>query len=178
MAPNIHNLKRKIVRMLYSLVDFRHAQSAVTFLIQDVTWEKKYKIPGLRRFKCYEAMAIIAFCRPFVPTRGKTTLGLKELGVELNDQDRELRDRLMTLRNKLVAHSDEDWMHFRVDLIEFEGEGIKMPHLQSNEGLLLSYEDLMCLSELIHKCVHAIAKFTFDLAQENPGLLEMYKRPT
>ena len=89
-----------------------------------------------------------------------------------------MHDRVLGLRNKIVAHSDEDLMHFRVDLIEVEHrEKQWFPHLQGYEPFLMSEEEHWKFDELIRGLIQAIATRVFEIAQESPERVEKYKRP-
>jgi hypothetical protein len=166
----------QFIRAMYSAWDFQQALSALTFLLQDCDFEVTHAKVELRRFRCYETNVIISFCRPFEDSRGGTTLGLRALGIVLSPDEKSLKDKLLSLRRKIVAHSDEEEMHFRVDTHSIEG--IAIPHFQYDEGLHLSYDELDKLEDLLRKLRHKLSEFFFSAAQDDPNLLNKYKTPS
>ena len=83
----------------------------------------------------------------------------------------------MDLRRKIVAHSDEEEMHFRAHTFPVLDGAQNFPHLQYDEGLHLKPQELRPLEELLHKLKYAIAEFIYHLAQSDPGRLNLYKKP-
>ncbi|MDO9013235.1 MAG: hypothetical protein Q7U84_00430 [Polynucleobacter sp.] len=168
----------QLLRLVYSQWDFQQALSALIFLLEECDFEERYSAIQLRRFRCYESSIIISFARPFEVSRGKTALGLKAIGIELSPSERQLRDRVMDLRRKVVAHSDEGAMHFKgVILQPFDDVGIKVPLFKFQETLHLAQDDVRPLETLLRKLTHAIAAILFQLAQVSPERLEVYKAP-
>lgn len=163
-------------RVLYSGWDFQQALSALTFLMEACAYDEKYSKVDLRRFRCFESTAIISFARPFETSRGRTSLGLRELGLELSKEHRELKEKLLFLRKKIVAHSDEEEMHFRVSTFIMPDSNIAVPNLQFDEGLNLLEEEVWEFEKLLHFLKHGIYKWLFELAQTQPDLLNMYKK--
>ncbi|MEW9855170.1 hypothetical protein [Novosphingobium sp. M1R2S20] len=54
-------LKGQLHRLMMSAVDFRHASSAATFLMEDVNWEiGRCTQEDRRRFKCYETSMVVS----------------------------------------------------------------------------------------------------------------------
>jgi hypothetical protein len=82
--------EQQLTRAIYSLWDFQQALSALTFLLEDCEFDKKYDKITLRRFRCYEANLIISMARPFEITRGGTTIGLRALGIKLSDDEKNI----------------------------------------------------------------------------------------
>lgn len=169
--------KSQLHRILYSGWDFQQALSALTFLLEEIDFEKKYSRIAFRKFRCYEVNAIISFCRPFEAARGKTTLSLKNIGFKPNKEEKELKNKLMFFRRKIVAHSDDEEMHFRYETHEMTGKKIVVPLSVFDELLHLNEEELHQFEDLLHKLMHYINLFTFDLAQNDPELLNFYKTP-
>ena len=169
--------ERQLTRAIYSLWDFQQALSGLTFLLEDCDYSKSYTAIELRRFRCYEATVIISMARPFEKSRNGTTLNLGALGIRLDQAEKRLIDRVMLLRRKIVAHSDEDEMHFRASTFPvLEGE-FNFPRLQFDETLYLDEADLRGLELLLRKLKHDLAAYFFKLAQEDPGFLEKHKTP-
>ena len=168
----------QVWRLLYSNWDFQQALSALTFLMEDCDFQAKYSPLQLRKFRCYETSLVVSFARPFETSRGQTTIGLKAIGVRLNDQESALKEKILALRRKVVAHSDEEFMHFRGTILSpFDDSPIVVPLLQYNEMLHLEETDLRPLEELLRMLTTKITKALFDIAQVAPDRLNVYKSP-
>lgn len=167
--------EKQLIRAIYSSWDFQQALSALTFLLEDCDFEAKYNKVDLRRFRCYESTMIIAISRPLEQTRGETTIGLRALGIRNSDDEKILLNHISNLRNKVIAHSLEEEMHFRIET--FDVDGINIPNFNFSEHLLMTYEELQRTEVLLQKLIRAIGKFIFDLAQREPELLKKYNVP-
>jgi hypothetical protein len=166
-------------RIIYSTWDFQQALSALTFLMEDCDYDRMHGVLELRRFRCYETAVIVSFARPFEASRGETTLGLKTIGLRLDPDELALKGKILSLRRKIFAHSDEDFMHFRsAVLTPFDDHPVAMPHLQFNESLYLQREDLRPLEGLLRKLVAKTSKAIFMLAQQAPDRLNVYRAPS
>ena len=176
--PLVQLTDPQLHRLIYSNWDFQQALSALTFLMEDCDFLVKYSPVELRRFRCYETSCIASFARPFEMSRGQTTVGLKAIGVRLNTNESKLKDKIISLRRKVVAHSDEDYMHFRGGILRpFEDSAIGMPMLQYSETLHLLESDMRPLERLLRMLLAQIAKALFDIAQSAPERLSVYKTP-
>jgi len=173
------NNHARLKRIIYSGWDFQQSLSALTFLMEEFDSEDEYSYVELRKLKCYETSAIISFCRPFEASRNKSTLSLKEIGVKLTAEEKQLKNKLMFLRKKIIAHSDEDEMHFRVSTFEVNIPNGKMniPHAQFDEWIKLPEEDFLCFADLISKLIHAVSLYKLEKAKDNPELLNSYHPP-
>jgi len=97
-------------RLLYSLNDLQQALSACDFLYECEETGTYSKIE-LRRFRCYETTLVVAYTRPFSQSRGGSApLTMKMVGLKLSKDRLALHDKLMDMRNKIMAHSDSDLM--------------------------------------------------------------------
>jgi hypothetical protein len=165
-------------RLIYSNWDFQQALSALTFLMDECDFQASYDRVELRKFRCYEASLIISFARPFETSRGQTTLGLKAIGVRLDPQENALKLAMLSLRRKVIAHSDEEFMHFRGSTLQvFDDLSIKMPHIQYVESLHIQEEQCRPLEGLLRRLIRQISKAIFDLAQVAPDRLDLYRKP-
>jgi hypothetical protein len=166
-------------RVIYSNWDFQQSLSALTFLLEECDFERKCSHVELRRFRCYEASAIVSFCRPFESSRASGTLGLRALGITLEDHERVLQGRLLTLRRKVVAHSDEDLMHYRGSLLQpFEELKLRIPVFTFSESLHLARADLQPLELMLRRLIHGISAALMLVAKEAPHRIEHYKQPS
>jgi hypothetical protein len=106
--------ERRRRRLLYSLHDLQQALSACEFL-RECDDTQKYSRAELRRFRCYETALVIAYTRPFTQSRGEALpLSMKMTNLKLSVDRRALHDRLVEMRNKIVAHSDSEMMRMTI----------------------------------------------------------------
>jgi hypothetical protein len=165
-------------KILYSSWDIQQALSALTFLLEDCDFEKKYAHIELKRFKCYEANMVISFSRPFALSRSKLILNLSKIGIRLDDNDKKNKEKMLKARNKIIAHSDEDFMHFKLSILKVDNrDDLIMPILIYDETLLFNYKELLTFEIFLRSLTRGIAKFIFDVAQKKPELMEFYKQP-
>ena len=94
-------------RLLLSIRDFEHANSAIAFIREEVDFNQSYRLADLRRFKCFETTLVVSYCRPFSESVGGIPrLSYRSLGVKLSPFVKALHEGLVDKRNKLFAHSD------------------------------------------------------------------------
>mgnify|MGYP006432966033 CR=1 FL=1 len=168
---------QQLERTVYSLWDFQQALSALTFLLEDCDFDQNYTKVDLRRFRCYETTLIVSMARPFEKSRGATALSLRATGIRLENAEKTLVDRIMALRRRIVAHSDEEEMHYRSNTFPVLEGTYNFPYVQFDEKLHLEEEELLQLETLLRKLKQRIAEFLFELAQEESGVLDRYKKP-
>jgi hypothetical protein len=145
--------------------------------MEECNYDKKYSPVQLRRFKCFETTSIISLSRPFEQSRGGTTLSLKAIGVKLSAEERALLNRVMEVRRRIVAHSDEEEMHFLARTIPVLEGTQNLPNIQYDESLNLYAHEIAPLEALLHKLLYAIAEFIYHLAQAEPERLSFYRKP-
>jgi len=179
MLETLSNLTDgQLHRLIYSTWDFQQALSALTFLMEECDFEARYNRVELRKFRCYEASLIISFARPFEPSRGQSTIGLRAIGLQLNPEETRLKDAMLSLRRKVIAHSDEQLMHFRASTHQpLEDSPISLPLLQFTESLYIEAAQCRPLETLLRKLIAGIGKALFALAQAEPERLNLYKQP-
>lgn len=165
-------------RVIQSCGDFQQALSALTFLLDECSFSSEHSRAEIRKFRCYEDAAIVAFARPFEVSRGRIILGLRATGVQLSPSDQELKSKIIDLRRKVVAHSDDDSMHFKISTTGPIGDSaVTMPILLFNESLRLDLAEVQELHALLRKLVHGLANLLFLIAQRQPERLNLYKLP-
>jgi hypothetical protein len=167
--PNIH--KRRI-RLLYSLKDIQLALSAADFL-QECDPDTKTSKVELRRYKCFETTAIVAYARPFSESRGGfPKLSLKMIGVQLDHNSKVLHDEILDLRNRVVAHSDSDMMRMVVRRHEVNlGNGETMPYVRPvfDEGLdFVGFSSVSRLLMLFHTVYEGLYSTILEDVRSNP----------
>ena len=147
--------------------------------MEECDFDAKYTAVELRKFRCFESTAIISFARPFERSRGQTVVGLRAIGVLLTEQEKKICERLMNLRRKVIAHSDEDEMHFNVELIKpMEDCEFTMPLFTFQESLYLKSAELRPLETFLRRLTHAISGALLRLAQSNPHRIQGYRIPS
>lgn len=172
----VNDIDDRIHRLVYSMCDFAQASSALTFLDEECDLKEKYSLADRRRFKCYENQAIVSFGRPFSASRGRPILSLNFIGVRFNKKERRLKKELIDLRNKVVAHSDIEKMHYRVDMKSFfKDDSVSMPMFTFDEGLFLNQNQRWIFREILNKLQFGIYERAFHLAQEFPEKFDFYK---
>lgn len=170
--------EEQIQRIIYSLWDFQQALSALTFLLEECDFKKKYAKVQLRKFRCYETNMIVSLARPFTKARGKSILSLKKLGIYLESKEKILLERVIGIRNEIVAHSDNREMYFKFQTMEpFDDSKIKMPIAVFYEGLHFEGEEFDQLELLLHDLIHGVSRFIFDWANKHPSKIEMFVLP-
>jgi len=168
----------QLTRAIQSCGDFQQALSALSFLTDECDYAATYSFVELRRFRCFENAAIVAFARPFEVSRGRTVLGLRALGVSLCASEEALKAKLIDLRRKVVAHSDDDFMHFKISTITpFEDRPLTLPVLQFQESLYLEADEVSSFRNLLHKILGGLTKEILAIAQHQPERLNVYRRP-
>lgn len=171
MDEHRNNHKRRI-RLLYSLRDIQLALSAAEFL-QECDPDAKMGKIELRRYKCYETTAIVAYARPFSDSRGGfPKLSLKMIDVHLDGQNKALHDKILDLRNRAIAHSDAAMMRLAVRLRELDiGNGETFPYIDAafDEGLdFVDFGPLSQMLTLFHTVYHGTFSKILEDARNNP----------
>src|ERR1700730_2967774 len=171
------NAERRRRRLPYSLNHLQQALSACEFLYEcDETGT--YSKIELRRFRCYETTLVVAYTRPFSQSRGGSApLTMKMVGLKLSKDRLALHDKLMDMRNKIMAHSDSDLMRMTTqpfDVPMREGEP-PMYLIQTvfDEGITLHGKILIEANELLHQVYQAISITLHNELQANPELFNL-----
>jgi hypothetical protein len=152
--------------------DFQLALSATEFLLE-CNPDQAITVVQLRRYKCYETTAIIAYTRPFSESRGETPrLSLDLIGVSLDGKQRALHERLMLLRNKVIAHSDSEMMRMAVDIrsVDFgNGDAFPLIAARFDEGLeFVGYEPICEMQTLFNTVYQGVFETLQKDARANP----------
>ena len=145
----------QLTRLLLTSRDFQLALSAFTFLMEDVDWDEDYRLPDLRRFYCYEAAAVVSYVRPFVHSRGGVRpFSWKDISAKLSENELALHDKLFLDRNKLVAHSDADYVELRRVVIRTrfrDGELHDFAMPRYHEGIRVTYNECRTAEILLRR---------------------------
>lgn len=165
-------------RLIYSSWDFQQSLSALTFLLEECEFEAKYSKIELRKFRCFETTVIVSFARPFKVGRGGNPLDLASLDLRLSEEDKALKRKILTLRDKIVAHSDEEEMEYATTSIQpLEYSELRLPLEVFQEGLYLEEKEYFQLEELLRRVIHSIAEYKFHFTQPDPDKYERKKQP-
>ena len=164
-------------RLLYALNDLQQALSACDFLYE-CEETKTYSKIELRRFRCYETTLVVAYTRPFVQSRGAAApLTLKMIGLKLSKDRQALHDRLMDMRNKIMAHSDSEMVRMTTqpfDVSMQDGEPpLYLIQMVFDEGITLHGGLLIETNELLHEVYQAIYGTLHKELQTNPELFDL-----
>lgn len=164
--------------------DINIANSSIVFL-QELDFDKgEYHYTELRRFRAFEANAIIAYCRPFAMSKKGTTINMGYAGIKFDENAQALHEKIMTLRSKIIAHSDEDFMHFNFKLHDMgykdmDGNKIDLPfpNLVVDEGLYLDQSEIWDFHEHVRKLQYTLYKSVMKISKAYPELIEGYVKP-
>jgi hypothetical protein len=169
--PSNHNRR---IRLLYSLKDIQLTLSVAEFLSECDPDESIGKVE-LRRYKCYETTAIVAYARPFSQSRGGgfPRLSMSMIGVRLEEPMQALHTQIINLRNKQIAHSDAQMMRMVVKTGDVNiGNGQTMPIFNTafDEGLdFVGYSNVSRMIHLFHIVYFAIQESLLEDARANPA---------
>lgn len=126
MTPEIEGKLRQFKRMLLSYADFKHAKLVSTHIIDQNLHEPR---PGegdtlLEALNC---SMIIAYCRPFSGNdRSAPDLPAGFLKC-LTADEREVHEIVLMDRNKVLAHSDADWLDVESVVWHVSGRQLVVP---------------------------------------------------
>jgi hypothetical protein len=164
------------MRLLYSLNDLQQALSACEFLYE-CDESKTYSKVELRRFRCFETTLVIAYTRPFSQSRGIVpNLTFKMAGLKLSKERISLHERLMDMRNQIMAHSDSEMMRMTTQTFSVplrEGEPYHMIQMVFDEGVTLLGRLLIEMNELLNEVYHAVYRTLNEDLQANPELFNL-----
>lgn len=178
-SPHPNLTDTQLTRIIQSCGDFQQALSALTFLMDECDYSAKYSRVELRKFQCYENAAIVAFARPFEVSRGRTALGLRAAGVRLDAAEERLKHCVIDLRRKVIAHSDEERMHFKISTTRpMDDCLVALPVLMFQESLRLDPSEVVELQALIYKLIHGLSATIFAISQSQPERINFYKNPS
>jgi hypothetical protein len=164
-------------RLLYSLNDLQQALSACEFLYECEEANTYSKIE-LRRFRCYETTLVVAYTRPFNQSRGAAApLTMRMVGLKLSNDRQALHDRLMDMRNKIMAHSDSEMMRMTTQPFDVSMQDGEPPMylIQTvfDESVTLLGALLIETNELLREVYQAVYGTLHKELQANPELFNV-----
>jgi hypothetical protein len=104
-------------------------------------------------------------------------LSLRAIGIALSPEESALLDRILELRRKVVAHSDEDEMHFVASSFLVADDTVRFPQVQFEERLEFERNEVLSIEALLRKLIAGVGKLIFDVAQHEPERLEARRVP-
>lgn len=152
------NMRKRLLRLMMTALDFRHSLSAATFLLEDWDGSKSNDTKELRRLKCYETTMVVAYGRPFAQAKGAIApFSWKQIkpGFQIKPDEVEIHNRLIEHRNKLHAHSDGNFTQIRPEIWRS-----KMPSGPDHDFLAILGGESLVFSEVE---VNAIHKFLWKV---------------
>ncbi len=161
-SPAAGNMRQQRLRLMMSALDFRHALSAATFLLEECDWSRRYAIEDLRRLRCYETTLVVAYGRPFAQARGHTapfSWKLIRPGFQLGPDEAALHEKLLACRNKLHAHSDGDFTLIVPEIWRSEmpdGRNHDFLAMLGGESLVFSESEVRAIHPFLRKVRHYV----------------------
>ncbi|WP_252258914.1 hypothetical protein [Erythrobacter aurantius] len=153
------------IRLIHSLGDFQQTLSALAW-ISELEPDQKMTRIELRRYRCLEDAAVVAYWRPFSDSKGLPKLSLKKVGLVPNTAERSLHEELGVQRNKVVAHTDTDRMRFGFRVWKpFDESDLVMSSFRRDDSLAL-YSKLREWQDWTLKVHAAVARKVFDETQD------------
>ena len=117
--------------ILISFQDFLRASWNASYIIDNKIHKLKPVDNSYLLLSLYESM-VISYSRPFLNNKGITNLP-NSFTRELNKEERKLHNDIITTRNKVVAHSDDEIIKMKPHFSYLNGVKILIP-LSSSFG--------------------------------------------
>jgi hypothetical protein len=162
---------KKLNRMVLASRDFQESLSAVTFILEemDPKEEETYTLADLRRLRCYETTAIVAYARAFNSQRaGKLDpFSFEDIDLNLDRDEQDFHDKLIGYRDAIYAHSDADVANYSASIGEFEirkGKVIRFMRPVHFEGTRLRWNEYMLFEKLGAQAIISCAKKMSELS--------------
>ncbi|ESY42557.1 hypothetical protein X747_12440 [Mesorhizobium sp. LNJC384A00] len=161
-------------RWVISIRDFGIARSAAIFLAEEFDENISYKLPELRKFRCYETTLVVSYARPFAKAEGVVgSLSLKDIGLKSTDEFWPLHVRVLELRNKLFGHSDAEHVPFRVlySLLDKARPDAPIILTRFSDELTLTTSEIQALEARMSTFIHLLRKKGYEAAKVFPERL-------
>lgn len=163
MHESLRNAEfKKLSRIILAGRDFQESLSAITFMLEEMDPQEKetYTLPELRRLRCYETTAIVAYVRAFNSQRGgkRDPFSFEDINLNLNQDEHGLHAKLVGFRDEIYAHSDADTADYNASIGEFEirdGEVLRFMRPQHFEGTRLRWNEYRIFERLTQKARQA-----------------------
>jgi len=171
--------ERQLDRLIQSKWDFQQALSALTFLLEECDYEGTSSVIEMRKYRCYETTLVVSMMRPFIQSRGETILNRGIVGYKFSKEEENLFEKVKDARNKVLAHSDNEEMHFKTVNLDIGPDDFDFtfPHIVYDEGLFFKESEIRVLENLLRYLRHHIYNVLTEYSQANPEKFEKYKQP-
>ncbi|MEA1015335.1 hypothetical protein [Sphingosinicella sp. LY1275] len=152
-------------RLVQAVADFQMALSAIDFMCELDEHRRLTRVER-RRYRCFEDAAVIAYGRAFSNAEGLPFLVFKHMDFKPTPDEKELHDRLIERRRKVVAHSDADRQRILFATEEFEADNgtFMIPHVDFDDALAF-YSDRLRIMEWLRRLIHAVGAVLFNQVQ-------------
>jgi len=183
-------VRLKALQLVYAQQDLQIALSAADFLWGTDPDEPLESLKELRRVRCYEQAMVISYGRAFKKAQWGGTkpqgerlhlpaLTMEELGIQPQEAEQQLHDKLLAMRDQEIAHSDHSKMRAKVSveapLSRPDGSPLYLPIASFDEGVhFVGWEGTRPLIEWLRKLIGALAKKIMDDVQANPDAYDIH----
>lgn len=154
VKPELQQHLRLYRRLWLSRSDLLQAMDIIHIIIEE-TKPFPQQNPPSAKLEALTSALVVTYARPFVNTRGESTVAEKTVPGSLlrglTKLQRELHDRIISMRQKEVAHSDADILDIALQLNPDGDDGICV-----YARCPLSNQQLWSLQLMIKKLVAAI----------------------
>jgi hypothetical protein len=101
------------------------------------------------------------------------------VGYKLSKEEKELFEKVKDARNKVLAHSDDEEMHFKAVNLDLGPDDFDFtfPHIVYDEGLFFEKSEIRILENLLRHLRHNIYSVLIEYSQTHPDKFEKYKQP-
>jgi hypothetical protein len=172
---------KKLNRIILAGRDFQESLSAITFILEEMDPEEEemYTIPELRRLRCYETTAIIAYARAFNSQRGGRLdpFSFEDIDLSLTEEEIELNHKLIDFRDEIYAHSDADTAEYHASIGEYEirdGEVMRFMRAQHFEGTRLRWKEYLVFERLNQKARHGCDEKMSELSVNHKDKFKVF----
>lgn len=156
------------IRLVQSIADFQMALSAADFMCE-LDEDQPLTRVERRRYRCFEDSAVIAYGRAFTAANGLSALSFKQLKIKPAADERDLHDRIMQRRHKVVAHSDADRQRilFTTERLSAENMTVMLPRVDFDDALAF-FSERRPLVEWLRRLLEAAGEVLFHQVQGVP----------
>lgn len=172
----------KLVRIILANRDFQESLSAITFILQKMDPEEKelFEIAELRKIRCFETTALVAYGRPFNSERNgkKDKLSFDDININLNKKEKALHEKLIKLRNTVYAHSDSEYGEFNASIGELKIHDEPYYILKSDhpEGTRLRWKEFLNFEALNNKFIEHCMNKSSELCAYHKDKFKVFRK--
>lgn len=169
MAQLHSELSNEDIRIVQAIADLQMALSAMTFLDEADPDEKISRVER-RRLRCFEDAAVVAYNRPFTSSSGLPRLTFEMIGIDLDERETDLHQRLRVRRDKVVGHTDISEMRLALSTSKpFDNHDVMIPVMDFDDELAF-FVDRAAIISWLRKVHMAASKTIFVRVQGVAGV--------